>query len=292
MYSLPTDLGPHKLSLQCTQNCPDKCVSSQAQSEVAQLQTQLQAAVSQQEDLHEALHEMQATIAMLRDQIQRQATTSAHAGAAADHDRPHNEATDQGHVASCSNITGELVQALQQQVADLKAISSFLDDSQQQQQQQQQNLLAKPVLRSASLGRQYLGSSISPSPGRGSMSYGASAQKHECMMPPPPPRSLPSRRLPMSAYASPASGSRPPQTDAIKAHHPLRHSASASGAAAGAAPGSDKCWCGRPKKASGSGVSTPVRWGGAIAQEVAHQWDTQQGHVPDSSSNPLRDSGR
>lgn len=290
MYSLPTDPDQLKLSLQCTHSCPEKHVSSQAQSEVAQLQTQLQAAASQQEELHEALHEMQATIALLRDQIQRQATTSAHASAAADSDRPQHGATDQGHEVSCSNATGELVQALQQQVADLKAISSFLDDS---QQQQQQHLLSKPVLRSVSLGRQYVGSSISPSPGRGSMSYGAAAQKHECMMPPPPPRSLPSRRLPMSAYASPASGSRPPQTDAIKAHHPLRHSASASGAAAGAASGSDKCWCGRPKKASGSGVSTPVRWGGAIAQEVAHQWDTQQqGHVPHSSSNPLRDSGR
>lgn len=256
----------------------------QAQSEVAQLQEQLLAAVSQQEALHKALHEMQATIAVLRDQIQHQADSSAYPEAAQEIDRPYQMAgNDLGHMASPS--TSELVQALQQQVTDLKAISFFLDDCQHQQQPR------KPVLRSASLGGQLLGSR-SYARGR-SILHGSAVQKHECMMPPPPPRSLPSRRLPMSAYASPAVGTQSHQTDAIKAHHSLRHSASAAAAAAGTASSSDTCWCGRPKKMSGSVVNTPVRQFGSSAQGLASQWHGQQeGYLPSSSSTPVKGSDR
>ena len=256
----------------------------QAQSEVAQLQEQLLAAVSQQEALHKALHEMQATIAVLRDQIQHQADSSACPEAAQDSSRPYERArTVVGHMASRS--TSELVQALQQQVTDLKAISFLLDECQHQQQPRQ------PVLRSASLGGQHSGSRNNA---RGeSILHGSSAQKHECMMPPPPPRSLPSQRLPMSAYASPAGGTQSHQTDAIKAHHCLRPSASAAAAAAGTASSSDTCWCGRPKKVSGSVVNTPVQQCGYNGQDLASQWHGQQeGYLPSSNSTPVKGSGR
>lgn len=255
----------------------------QAQSEVVQLQEQLLAAVSQQEALHKALHEMQATIAMLRDQIQHQASSTACPEAAQDSSRPYDERarTVVGHMASPS--TGELVQALQQQVADLKAISFFLSDYQHQQQPRQ------PVLRSASLGGQHSGSRNSAR--GGSILQGSTAQKHECMMPPPPPRSLPSRRLPMSAYASPAGGTQSHQTDAIKAHHCLRHSAFA--AAVGTASRSDTCWCGRLKQMSGSAVNTPVRQFASSAQGLASQWHGQQkGYLPSNSSTPVKGSDR
>ena len=255
----------------------------QAQSEVAQLQEQLRAAMTQQEALHKALHDMQATIAVLRDQIQNQADRSAYPEAAQDNGLLHERAVnDVGHMASPS--TSELVQALQQQVTDLKAISFFLDDCQHQQQPRQ------PVLRSASLGSQHSGSRNSAR--GGSILHGSSAQKHECMMPPPPPRSLPSRRLPMSAYASPIGGTQSHQTDTIKAHHSLRHSASGAAAAAGASS-SDTCWCGRPKKMNGSVVSTPVRQFGSGAQGLASQWHGQQeGYLPSSSSTPVKVSDR
>jgi len=256
----------------------------QAQSEVAQLQEQLLAAVTQQEALHKALHEMQATIAVLRDQIQHQADSSACPEAAQDNGLLYERAgNDVGHMASPN--TSELVQALQQHVTDLKAISLFLDDCQHQQQPRQ------PVLRSASLGGQHSGSRNSARVG--SILHGSAAQKHECMMPPPPPRSLPSRRLPMSAYASPVGGTQSHQTDAIKAHHSLRHSASLAAAAAGAASSNDTCWCGRPKKMSGSVVNTPVQQYGSSAQGLASQRHGQQeGYLPSSSSTPVKGSDR
>ncbi len=255
----------------------------QAQSEVAQLQEQLLAAVSQQEALHEALHEMQATIAVFRDQIQHQADRNACPEAAQDNGLLYERAgNDVGHMASPS--TSELVQALQQQVTDLKAISFFLDDCQHQQQPRQ------PVLRSASLGGQHSGSRNSAR--GGSTLHGSAAQKHECMMPPPPPRSLPSRRLPMSAYASPIGGTQSHQTDTIKAHHSLQHSASLAAAAAGASS-SDTCWCGRPKKMSGPVVNTPVRHFGPSARGLASQRHGQQeGYLPSSSSTPVKGSDR
>ncbi len=226
---------------------------------------------------------MQATIAVLRDQIQHQADRSACSEAAQDNGLLYERAgNDVGHVASPS--TSELVQALQQQVTDLKAISFFLDDCQHQQQPR------KPVLRSASLGCQHPGSRNSVR--GGSSLHGSSAQKHECMMPPPPPRSLPSRRLPMSAYASPVAGTHSHQTDAIKAHYSLRHSASLAAAAAGASS-SDTCWCGRPKKMSGSVGNTPVRQFGSSAQGLASQRHGQQeGYLPSSSSTPVKVSDR
>ncbi len=256
----------------------------QTQSEVAQLQEQLLAAVTQQEALHKALHEMQATIAVLRDQIQHQADRSACPEAAQDNSLLYQMAgNDVDHMASPS--TSELVQALQQQVADLKAISFFLDDCQHQQQPR------KPVLRSASLGGWHSGSRNSAR--GGSILHGSAAQEHECMMPPPPPRSLPSRRLPMSAYASPVGGTQSHQTDAIKAHQSLRHSASLAAAAAGAASSNDTCWCGRPKKMSGSVVNTPVRQYGSSAQGLASQRHGQQeGYLPSSSSTPVKGSDR
>ena len=257
----------------------------QAQSEVAQLQEQLLAAVSQQEALHKALHEMQATIAVLRDQIQHQADRSACPEAAQDNGLLYARAgNDVSHMASPS--TSELVQALQQQVTDLKAISFLLDTCQHQQHPRQ------PVLRSASLGGQHTGSRSSAR--GGSILHGSSAQKHECRMPPRPPRSLPSRRLPMSAYASPAGGTQSHQTDAIKAHHSLQqHSASAAAAAAGPASSSDTCWCGRPKMLSGSVVNTPVRQCGYGDQGLASQWHGQQeGYMPSSTATPVKGSAR
>lgn len=261
---------------------------AQAQSEVAQLHSQLEVAFSQQEALQQALHEMQATIAVLRDQIQHQADATAHASVPHNSDRSDHRAHSEGRAAGLSsNTTSALVQALQQQVAELKSISSFLDDSQHQTQQQQQQ---PPVLRAASAAGQGLRQKSSPRVG--SVQYGSAAQavpRHECMMPPPPPRSLPSRRLPMSAYASPASHSHLHQTDSIKAHHPVRQSA----AVAGAVSTSDKCWCGRPKKMSGTALCTPVRHIRSNAGDLASSWGGQQeGFVRSYSSTPVRDSDR
>lgn len=242
-------------------------VCTQAQAEVAQLQSQLQDAVTQQEALQEALHDMQSTIAVLREQIQQQAEGSSACDAGTHPLHGHQQRGSTAQVLSQATPASALVQALQQQVEHLKEISACLSDSQQQQQQQQHMKhqparaisLDSPVTHSRAcrdmagnprgLAGAHAGMMGSP---RGWSASGATL-KHECMMPPPAPRSMPSRRLPMSAYASPASQPASPRINAIKAHHPLSQPAAESAA-------DDKCWCGRPKRLMGSVVATPLRY--------------------------------
>ncbi|KAL3140291.1 hypothetical protein ABBQ38_004559 [Trebouxia sp. C0009 RCD-2024] len=239
-------------------------VCAQAQAEVAQLQSQLQDAVSQQEALQEALHDMQSTIAVLREQIQQQAEGSSACDAGTHSQHGHQQRGSTAQLLSQATPASALVQALQQQVEDLKEISACLNDSQQQQHMKHQparaNSLDSPATHSRAcrgmagnlrgLAGAHTGMMGSP---RGWSAAGATL-KHDCMMPPPAPRSMPNRRLPMSAYASPASQPASPRNNAIKAHHPPSHSAAESAA-------DDKCWCGRPKKLTGSVVATPLRHG-------------------------------
>ena len=242
---------------------------AQAQSEVAQLQSQLQDAVIQQEALQQALHDMQSSIAVLRDQIQQQAVASPHPEAYA---QPGTQKRDDS--SAMQQLTqvfpaSALVQGLQQQVEDLRKLSACLSNSQQQQQQQQhlkhQLTQAVSLDRAMHHGRDMAGpygglaeahGGMARSP-RGLSASGAGL-KHDCMMPPPGPRSVPNRRLPMSSYASPASHPDPHLTDVIKALHHTRQST--ADATAG-----DKCWCGRPKRLTGSTVGTPSKRGTAGA---------------------------
>ena len=260
------------------------CAYMQAQEETAQLQRELESALSQQEALQQALQEMQATIIVLRNQIQYQADCTAAAAASQDSGAVQQQrGGSEEQLPGPTSSTDALVQALQQQVADLRAISSYLDDSQQQQQQQQQQLADDwGTAAPASVQHVKPGSSVRG----GSTHFGSAAQKHECMMPPPPPRSLPtSRRIAMSAYASPASCSHVRPFDAIKAHHRVKQP--------GAASFNDKCWCGRPKKIAGSAQCTPVKHTILDTQNVAHAWHGQQeGFVPSYSSSPISSSVR
>lgn len=240
---------------------------AQAQSEVAQLQSQLQDAVIQQEALQQALHDMQSTIAVLRDQIQQQAVASPHPEAYA---QPGTQKRDDS--SAMQQLTqvfpaSGLVQALQQQVEDLRKLSACLSNSQQQQQQQLKHQLTQAFSLDRAMhhsrgvagpcgGLAEAHGGIAKSP-RGLSASGAGL-KHDCMMPPPGPRSVPNRRLPMSSYASPASHPDPHLTDVIKALHHTRQST--ADASAG-----DKCWCGRPKKLTGSTVGTPSKRGTAGA---------------------------
>lgn len=239
---------------------------AQAQSEVAQLQSQLQDAVTQQEALQQALHDMQSPIAVLRDQIEQQAQAGSHDADA--HLQP--AAQQRGSSNSMQQLSqaapaGALLQSLQQQVADLKDLSARLSNNQQQHLKHQlsQSLsLDRPNHHGRAggdiagprrgLAEAHGGMTRSP---RGLSALGAGL-KHDCMMPPPGPRSVPNRRLPMSSYASPASQPDPHLTDVIKAHHPPRQSTAETTAG-------DKCWCGRPKKLTGSAVSKPSNRGTA-----------------------------
>ena len=266
------------------------CLYMQAQEETAQLQKELESALSQQEALQQALQEMQATITVLRNQIQYQADCTAAAAASQDSGTVQQQRDgSEEQLPGPTSSTDALVQALQQQVADLRAISSYLDDSQQQQ-------LADDWGTAAPVSVQHVkpGSSVTG----GSTHFGSAAQKHECMMPPPPPRSMPtSRRIAMSAYASPASCSHVRPSDAIKAHHRVKQPAAAPGAMAaaqaGAASFNDKCWCGRPKKIAGSAQCTPVKHTMLDTQNIAHAWHGQQeGFVPSYSSSPISSSVR
>ena len=243
---------------------------AQDQSEVAQLQSQLQGAVTQQEALQQALNDMQSTIAVLRDQVQQQAQAGTHDADAypqpGNHEKGSSNTMQQLSQAAPATA---LVQALQQQVADLKELSACLSTSQQQRhlkhQLSQSVSLDKPVHHDTARGEiggphgglaeAHGGMARSP---RGLSAAGAGL-KHDCMMPPPGPRSVPNRRLPMSSYASPASQPDPHLTDVIKAHHPSRQSAAETAAG-------DKCWCGRPKKLTGLTVNTPSNCG--TAREV------------------------
>ena len=247
-------------------------VFAQAQSEVVQLQSQLQDAVTQQEALQQALNDMQSTIAFLRDQIQQQAQAGTHDADA--YPQPGNQERGSSNAMqqlSQSAPTAALVQALQQQVADLKELSACLSDSQQQRH------LKHPLSQSVSLEKpghhgRACGDMAGPRGGlaeahggmarspRGLSTAGAGL-KHDCMMAPPGPRSVPNRRLPMSSYASPASQPDPHLTDVIKAHHPSRQSAAETAA-------DDKCWCGRPKKLTGSTVNTPSTFPALTARTV------------------------
>lgn len=234
---------------------------AQAQSEVAQLQSQLQDAVTQQEALQQALHDMQSTTATLRDQIQQQAQAGSHDADA--HPQPGNQqrgSSDAKQQLSQTTPASALVQALQQQVEDLKELSACLSDSQQQRQLKHQLCQSVSLDRSVRHSRACgdvagpRGGLAEACGGMARSARGLSASdaglKHDCMMPLPGPRSVPNRRLPMSSYASPASQPDPHLTDVIKAHHPPHQSAAETAAG-------DKCWCGRPKKLTGSTVSTP-----------------------------------
>ena len=238
---------------------------AQAQAEVAQLQSQLHDAVAQQEALQQALHDMQSTIAVLRERIQQQAESNTACVAA-----PHSQQGHQQRGSSATQLlsqatpTSALVQALQQQVQDLKEISACRSDSQQQQQQQQHMMhqpdraisLDSPTTQSrackdtAGTHRGLAGAHASVRGIHRGLSASGASLKHDCMMPPPAPRSMPNRRLPMSAYASPASQPASPRINAIKAHHPV-------------SAADDKCWCGRPKKLTSSAAATPLGHGTA-----------------------------
>ena len=231
---------------------------AQAQSEVAQLQSQLQDAATQQEALQQALHDMQSTIAVLREQIQQQAEASAVDADAYLQPGSQQRASSTSQLSSQATHASTLVRALQQQVEDLKDISACLSDSRQQHMKHQPS-------RSMSLDRSntHIRACKDVAGAHGGMTgsprgLSETGQRHDCMMPPPAPRSMPNRRLPMSAYASPASKPASHHTSAIKAHQPTRQSVAMS--AADTAAG-DKCWCGRPKQLAGSTVGTPSNRG-------------------------------
>ena len=268
------------------------CACVQAESEVSQLQTQLQDAVIQQEALHHALQDLQSTIAVLRQQIQQQAETQAYAS----DDRQLSTSQQKGSKAMqasthASSACG-LVQTLQQQVTDLRALSASLQNSQQQQHIAPLASLHSSGARNRSL-RDMPGQCINAAGVHEDMignTRGVSAsyadQKHDCMMSPPVRRSLPSRRLPMSAYASPASQSASHVTDAIKAHRSVRHSA------ADAATG-DKCWCGRPKKLTGSTASTPSRCAtDRVVERLGSAKHQHEGCIPSQTSTPSKVANR
>lgn len=251
---------------------------AQAQSEVAQLQSQLQDAVIQQEALQQALHDMQSTIAVLRDQIQQQAMASTHSNAYAQPGtRQRDDSSAMQQLTQVFPASG-LVQALQQQVEDLRKLSACLSDSQQQQQHLKHQLTQSVSLdRTMHHSRDMAGPRGGLAEAHGGMARsprGLSASgarlKHDCMMPPPGPRSVPNRRLPMSSYASPASHPDPHLTDVIKALHHTRQSTADTTA-------DDKCWCGRPKKLTGSTVnSTPSKRGTAGTIDVVSSIARQQ----------------
>lgn len=239
-------------------------VCAQAQSEVAQLQSQLQDAVIQQEALQQALHDMQSTIAVLRGQIQQQAMESTRTDAYGQPGTRERDGSSAMQQVTQGLPASGLVQALQQQVEDLRKLSACLSDSQQQQQHLKQQLtqsvsldrtmhhsrgMAGPL---GGLAEAHGGTARSP---RGLSASGAGL-KHDCVMPPPAPRSVPNRRLPMSSYASPTSHPDPHLTDVIKALHPTCQSTADTAA-------DEKCWCGRPKKLMGSTVGTPSKCGTA-----------------------------
>ena len=235
---------------------------AQAQSEVAQLQSQLQDAVIQQEALQQALHDMQSTIAVLRDQIQQQAVASTHTDAYAQPGIRHRD--DSSAMQQLTQVfpASGLVQALQQQVEDLRKLSACLSNTQHLKHQLTQAVSLDRTMHHrrdtagphGGLAEAHGGMARSP---RG-LSASRAGLKHDCMMPPPGPRSVPNRRLPMSSYASPASHPDPHLTDVIKALHHTRQSNADTTA-------DDKCWCGRPKKLTGSPVSTPSKRGTAGA---------------------------
>ena len=255
---------------------------AQAQSEVAQLQSQLQDAVTQQEALQQALHDMQSIMAVLREQIQQAGTHDADADPQfGNQQRGSSNAMQQLGQATSANA---LVQALQQQVEDLKELSSCLSDSQQQRRLKHQLCQSISLDRSVRHSRDMAGPRDGLAEAHGGMARsprGLSASgaglKHDCMMPPPNPRSVPNRRLPMSSYASPASQPDPHLTDVIKAHHPPCQSAAETAAG-------DKCWCGRPKKLADSTVSTPSNRGTA---RTASGVNSAAGHHSANVHTPL-----
>ena len=240
----------------------------QAQSDVLHLHSELAAALSQQDALQSALREMQATIAVLQTQIQNE----AHAPSASDaSDQHRHHGLHRGGGANLDhNSTSDLVQALQQQVDDLKTLSSLLD---QHQQQPDQSAASCSAQTASPAGQQFSqgdhNSVLASDQPVQNPSARQPYQKHDCLMPPPPVRSLPSRRLPMSAYASPVSSPQAQQSAVIKAHHPIQQAAASSAAGAAASPGADdRCWCGRPKMTSKSVMNTPMRSSIAIAQQL------------------------
>ena len=231
----------------------------QAQSDVIHLHSELAAALSQQDALQSALQELQATIAVLQTQIQHEAS----AASASDdtHHRLQPGMHRQRDATLDNDRTSDLVKARQQQVADLKTLSSLLDHQQQPDQD--------PATCSAQAAAQQssTGTSRGQTPDQ-PVQYASARQpyqKHDCLMPPPPVRSLPSRRLPMSAYASPVSSPQVQQSGTIRAHHPAQQAAALPGASPGA---DDRCWCGRTKMTSKSVMNTPVRSSIAIAQQL------------------------
>ena len=267
----------------------------QAQEEIAQLQSQLQDAVVHQEALQHALHDMQSTTAVLRDQIQRQAETAA--DEADCQGVPETSHHPKHNAVHCTPANG-LVHVLQQQVRDLKRLSAVLADAVQLQHEQEQpwqhHAAASAGLLNSSSHSRALKDTYpclpQGSPGMAGGSWGLSASqpalKHDCKMPPPPSRSMLSRRLPMSAYASPASLSPSRLTDAIKAHHHVHQSAAE-------APTGDKCWCGRPRKLAGSAVSTPSRHG--VGKRVDSSSSASRRHntvMASHTATPTRAAGR
>ena len=233
----------------------------QAESEVAQLQTQLQDAVTQQEALRHALQDLQSTIAVLRQQIQQQAETQAYASDDRQVPSKQQKGSKATQVATHDSPAFGLVQALQQQVTDLRALSACLQDSHRQyhtaplsslHSSGAHNRVNRDTPAAYSDTAEAYENIVGSMSARGVLAS-QTDQKHDCMMLPPSRRSFPSRRLPMSAYASPASQSASHLTDSIKAHRAVRQSS-----AVDAAPG-DKCWCGRPKKVTGSTANTPSR---------------------------------
>lgn len=236
--------------------------------------------------MQQVLHDMHTTIAVLREQIQQQVEGSGHDSGAHSQHGHQQRGSNTAQLLSQAIPAKALVRALQQQVEDLKEISVCLSDSQQQQQQQrhmkQQSAqvisLDSPVTHSRAcrdMARPHEGlAGAHASTTENAKGLSEVRLKHDCMMPPPALRSMPNRRLPMSAYASPASQPASPRIHAFKgANQPPRHSAA-----------DDRCWCGRPKKLTGSAVGTPLRHRTAATSPAI-----ERGIVPShTSSGPDR----